>query len=129
MNMTKKILIAEDERDIRDLIKYSLQLVGFEVILTTNGVEAVELAQSEQPDLIIMDVRMPKMTGYQALEALKSNPRTAHIPIVFLTARPDRDRASSMEGVEDFILKPFEIDYLARRVQEILERTASTGKE
>lgn len=127
--MTKKILIAEDERDIRDLIKYSLQLVGFEVILTTNGVEAVELAQSEQPDLIIMDVRMPKMTGYQALEALKSNPRTAHIPIVFLTARPDRDRASSMEGVEDFILKPFEIDYLARRVQEILERTASTGKE
>ena len=61
-----KILIAEDERDIRELVSFSLQFGGFAVVQAINGAEAVELAQKERPDLILMDVRMPKMTGYDA---------------------------------------------------------------
>jgi two-component system alkaline phosphatase synthesis response regulator PhoP len=120
-----KILVAEDERDIRDLIRFSLLMAGFEVVMASNGMEAVELARGEKPDLILMDLRMPKMTGYQALEVLKKNPETADIPIVFLSAMSDKDRFSQIEGVEDFILKPFEVESLPRRVREILKRTAS----
>lgn len=120
-----KILVAEDERDIRDLIRFSLQMAGFEVVIASNGMEAVELAPSEKPDLILLDLRMPKMTGYQALEILKKNPKTKDIPVVFLSAMTDKDKMSQIEGVEDFILKPFEIESLSRRVREILKRTAS----
>ena len=125
-NMTK-ILVAEDERDIRDLIKVVLMMAGFQVVLASNGMEAVELAPGEKPDLILMDLRMPKMTGYQALEVLKKNPATAQIPIVFLSAMSDKDKVSELEGVEDYILKPFEVETLSRRVREIVART--TKKE
>ena len=119
-----KILIAEDERDIRDLVVFTLQYAGFEVISASNGEEAVEMARTEKPDLIMLDVRMPRMTGYEACRVLKESKPTQDIPIVFLSAKgQEKEVQSGLEaGAMDYILKPFAPDQLARRVGEILKR-------
>jgi DNA-binding response OmpR family regulator len=121
-----KILIAEDERDIRDLVMFSLQFSGFQVVQASNGVEAVERAQAELPDLILMDVRMPKMTGYEACKALKAIPAVRDIPVVFLSAKGQESEINTgLEvGAEEYILKPFAPDELAKQVTVILERVA-----
>ena len=82
-----KILIAEDERDIRDLVAFTLRFAGHQVVAAANGEEAIQLASTERPDLILMDVRMPRMTGYDACRAMKANPRLRPIPVVFLSAK------------------------------------------
>ena len=87
MSEGKKVLVAEDEPDIRGLIVFSLQYAGYEVIEALNGQEAIKLAESEQPDLILLDVRMPKMNGYEACAVLKAQESTRRIPVVFLSAR------------------------------------------
>ena len=121
-----KILIAEDERDIRDLVTFSLQFGGFQVVQASNGVEAVERAQAELPDLILMDVRMPKMTGYEACKALKAIPAMRDIPVVFLSAKgQETEIQTGLEvGAEEYILKPFAPDELAKQVKAVLERVA-----
>jgi two-component system alkaline phosphatase synthesis response regulator PhoP len=120
-----KILVAEDERDIRELIVFSLMHVGgYEVVEVTNGLEAVEQAIKEMPDLIIMDVRMPKMTGYEACKELKNRVETAGIPIIFLSAKgqePEIKQGLAL-GAEEYILKPFAPDELFRRVSSVLGR-------
>ena len=125
MAMTK-ILIAEDERDIRDLVGFSLRFGGFDVVQAANGQEAVERAQVELPDLILMDVRMPKMTGYEACRQLKSIPAMRDIPVVFLSAKgQETEIQQGIEvGAEEYILKPFAPDELARQVQAVLDRVA-----
>jgi CheY-like chemotaxis protein len=117
------ILVAEDERDIRELIAFTLRLGDFEVEEATNGLEAVEKARKLRPDLIIMDVRMPKMTGYEACQALKETDETRDIPIVFLSAKGQETEIKyGMElGAVDYILKPFEAEQLPKRMTEILE--------
>jgi len=117
------ILVAEDERDIRELIAFTLRLGGFEVEEATNGMEAVEKARKVRPDLIIMDVRMPKMTGYEACQELKGTDETRDIPVVFLSAKgQEMEIKHGMElGAVDYILKPFEAEQLPKRVAEILE--------
>ncbi len=82
-----KILIAEDERDIRDLVAFTLGFAGHEVVAVGNGEEAVAAARKEMPDLILMDVRMPRMTGYEACEKMKADPDLKNIPVVFLSAK------------------------------------------
>ena len=121
-----KILIAEDEKDIRDLVVFSLTYGGFEAISAANGIEAVAKAEAELPDLILMDVRMPKMSGYEACEKLKLNPTTRDIPIVFLSAKGQETEIKQglSAGAEEYILKPFAPDELVRRVREILRRTS-----
>ena len=118
-----KILVAEDERDIRELIAFTLRFAGFEVELASNGAEAVEKAPDAIPDLILMDVRMPRMTGYQACEALKENPATQGIPVVFLSAKGQESEIQ--EGLEagamEYILKPFAPDELTAQVHRILQ--------
>jgi two-component system alkaline phosphatase synthesis response regulator PhoP len=118
-----KILVAEDERDIRELIVFSLRYGGYEVLEATNGTEAVEVARNEVPDLILMDVRMPKMTGYEACQKLRSTPETANIPIVFLSAKgQETEIQQGLEaGATEYILKPFAPDELVRRVGQILK--------
>lgn len=118
-----KILVAEDERDIRELIVFSLHYGGYEVLEASNGVEAVEIARNEVPDLILMDVRMPKMTGYEACQKLRSMPETANIPIVFLSAKgQETEIQRGLEaGATEYILKPFAPDELVRRVGKILK--------
>jgi len=117
-----KILISEDEADIRDLIMFTLQMEGYEVIVTNNGVEAVERTVTEQPDMVLLDVRMPRMTGYEACEKIKADPRTAHIPIVFLSAKGQETevRAGMGAGAMAYILKPFAPDILLHRIKNLL---------
>ncbi len=122
-----KILVAEDERDIRDLIGFTLRFAGFEVLLAGNGIEAIEKASLEQPDLIILDVRMPKMTGYEACRQLKENPATSAIPIVFLSAKGQEDEIQQglASGALEYIVKPFAPDELADQVRDILRRVGT----
>lgn len=117
-----KILIAEDERDIRDLITFTLRFAGYEVVAASNGEEAVTLAQQEKPDLIIMDVRMPRMTGYEACAAIKSDPALADIPVMFLSAKGQESeiQAGLSAGAAEYLLKPFAPDQLTARIQTIL---------
>jgi DNA-binding response OmpR family regulator len=118
-----KILIAEDERDIRDLITFTLRFAGHEVIATANGEEALQTALQEIPDLILLDVRMPRMSGYEVCEQVKANEKTQQIPVVFLSAKGQESevQAGLKVGAEEYILKPFSPDQLADRIRVILE--------
>ena len=126
-----KILVAEDERDIRELIGFTLRFNGFDVVLTGNGAEAVEKAPLEKPDLIMLDVRMPRMTGYEACKLLKDNPDTQGIPIVFLSAKGQEGEIEQglASGAEEYIVKPFAPDDLAKQVKDILRRANEPKKE
>ena len=119
-----KILIAEDERDIRDLIEFTLTYAGHEVHKASNGAEAVEMAPEVQPDLIMMDVRMPRMTGYEACRAIKEIDGFKDVPVVFLSAKgQDSEIDTGLDaGAYEYILKPFAPDDLTRRISEILEQ-------
>ena len=124
-----KILIAEDERDIRDLIEFTLNFAGHQVFKASNGADAVEMAPKVMPDLIMMDVRMPKMTGYEACRAMKNIDELKNIPIVFLSAKgQDNEVDLGLEaGAYEYILKPFAPEYLTKRIQEILQQFGITG--
>jgi DNA-binding response OmpR family regulator len=117
-----KILIAEDERDIRDLITFTLRFAGYEVIAASNGEEAVTLALQEIPDLIISDVRMPRMNGYEACEKIKAEEKTKHIPVIFLSAKgQETEIQTGMNvGADEYLLKPFAPDQLTSRIQAVL---------
>jgi len=119
-----KILIAEDERDIRDLVAFTLRFAGHEVFAASNGEEAVELAPKVNPDLILMDVRMPRMTGYEACKILKADPTLKDIPVVFLSAKGQENEIQQglASGAEDYLLKPFAPDQLTSRVKVILAK-------
>lgn len=119
-----RILVAEDERDIRELINFTLMFAGHQVTLAANGEEAVTLAGQVKPDLIMMDVRMPRMTGYEACKAIKSHDELKDIPVVFLTAKgQDEEMQMGKEaGAAAYILKPFAPDDLTRRVGELLQK-------
>ncbi len=124
------ILVAEDERDIRELIAFTLRFGGFEVEEAANGMEAVEKARKLRPDLIILDVRMPKKTGYEACQDLKGADETKDIPIVFLSAKgQEAEIKQGMKlGAVDYIIKPFEAELLPKRMAEILEETTRHEK-
>jgi len=119
-----KILIAEDERDIRDLVAFTLRFAGHEVVAVENGIEAVETAPLEMPDLILMDVRMPRMTGYEACKQMKSDARIQHIPVVFLSAKgQDAEIQAGLDaGAAEYLLKPFGPMELTEKVKELLEQ-------
>ena len=120
----EKILIAEDERDIRDLVAFTLRFAGHEVVAVGNGEEAVEAARQEMPELILMDVRMPRMTGYEACEKMKSDPGLQEIPVVFLSAKGQESeiRTGLEAGADEYLLKPFAPAELTMRVAELLEK-------
>jgi DNA-binding response OmpR family regulator len=122
MSHQPKVLVAEDERDIRELIGFTLRFAGLDVTLTKNGAEAVEQALQLKPDLIMLDIRMPKMTGYEACRALKNNPDTSNIPVVILSAKgQDGEIQEGIEaGADHYIVKPFAPEELTNRVKDIL---------
>jgi CheY-like chemotaxis protein len=120
------ILVAEDERDIRELINFTLMFAGHTVTLAANGAEAVEKATlaEAKPDLIMMDVRMPRMTGYEACRQLKLIDAFKETPVIFLSAKgQDEEIQSGMSaGASAYILKPFSPDELIRRVADLLKK-------
>lgn len=119
-----RILIAEDERDIRDLITFTLKFSNHEVFAAANGEEALNMAKQLLPDIILMDVRMPKMTGYEACAAIMADPTIAHIPVVFLSAKGQESEVQTGIdlGAVEYILKPFAPDQLTERVRVLLKQ-------
>lgn len=119
-----RILIAEDEPDIRELVAFTLRFAGHEVTATANGEEALQQAGQIIPDIIIMDVRMPRMTGYDACRAMKADPILKDIPVVFLSAKgQDSEIQTGLDaGAEEYLLKPFAPDQLSERVKVILSK-------
>ena len=119
-----KILIAEDERDIRDLITYTLQFAGYEVVSAGDGEEAVQLTLLEKPDLVLLDVRMPRMNGYEACKAIKADEKTKGIPVVFLSAKGQEAeiQAGMQAGAVEYMVKPFSPDQLTARVKVVLAK-------
>ena len=107
--MARKILTCDDEKHIVRLIQVNLERQGYEVITAFNGAECLEKVKEDRPDLIVLDVMMPEMTGFEVLDILKKNPETENIPVIMLTARAqDADVLRGWQsGVECYLTKPF----------------------
>jgi len=122
-----KVLIVEDDPSSRRLVEFTLQQEGFEVATAANGLEGLDRAQSEQPDVIVMDVMMPVMAGFEACLRLKEIPTTAHIPILVLTAKGhEADRTYSlMAGTDDYLAKPADPEVIAARVRALVAKAAA----
>lgn len=119
-----RILIAEDEPSIRDLIAFTVRFAGHEVTTVTNGEEALAAACESMPDLILLNVGMPKMNGYDACRALKMSSILKDIPVVFLSAKgQEAEIREGMEaGAEAYLLKPFAPDQLNERINSVLAK-------
>lgn len=118
----RRILIADDEHNIRHILDFSLHVEGFDVISAQDGEEALSLAVSESPDLVIMDVMMPGCGGIEACRRLKQDARTRQIPVILLTARASREdrQAGEAAGAAEYITKPFSPQKVIEVVQSIL---------
>jgi CheY-like chemotaxis protein len=125
--MSDVILVVEDERDIRELIAFTLRFGGLNVEEASDGESGIAKARTLQPRLILMDVRMPRMTGFEACEKLKTYPETRDIPIVFLSAKGQAAEIQrGMElGAVAYILKPFAPDELLQQVKDLLAKLGS----
>src|SRR5918912_3835522 len=112
--MTKRILIADDEPTVRQLLELVLTGQGYEVALATNGAQLVRMAQERVPDLILVDLMMPQMDGYEAIRQLRNDTRTAHLPMLILTAKfNSKDVVVGFQsGADDYVTKPFDIPVL-----------------
>ncbi len=125
-----KILVADDEEDILKVLEMRLNDAGYEVIKARNGKEAVKYAFKEKPDLIVMDVMMPDMDGFEATKILRSNLETAVIPILLLTAKKDNE--SELKGfdagADDYVTKPYDENKLLARIKMLLRRKNITGR-
>ena len=117
-----KILVVDDEINITQILEFSIGSEGYEVITARNGEDAIDKARREQPDLIVLDIMMPKIDGYEACRILKANPLTKNIPVVLLTAKGrDIDKRLGYEvGATDHIVKPFSPSKLIDRIQQLL---------
>nr|WP_243403260.1 response regulator transcription factor [Sphingobacterium haloxyli] len=124
MNANQKILVVDDERDIVDLISYSLAKEGYQVYQAYNGKEGIEVAKQANPDLIILDVMMPEMDGIEACRLMRSMPEFKHTFMVFLTARSEEysEIAGFNVGADDYIAKPIKPRALMSRINAILRR-------
>jgi len=117
-----RILVADDDPDILTILSMSLEAVGHEVHRATNGVEAVSLTRSTDPDLVLMDLMMPEMDGYAATASLKEDPATMAIPIIALTAKAMRgdEERGRQAGVDAYITKPFRISRVIDVIEQLL---------
>lgn len=119
-----KILVVEDNEMNRDMLSRRLQRKGYEVVLASNGAEGVEIALSERPDLILMDMSLPVLDGWQATRQIKTNPETQTIPIVALTAHAlagDREK-SIQAGCDEYETKPVDFPRLIGKIKSFLEK-------
>lgn len=129
--MAKRLLVVDDEAKLLRAVAVTLREEGYEVTTARSGAEALVSIQRSVPDLIISDIRMPGMDGYQLARALRSNPRTELIPVIFLTAKDERkDRIAGLRtGVDAYLTKPFDPEELLAVVANILNRVERTGAE
>ncbi len=119
----KKILIVDDEADIIEILQFVLEAQGYECITAMDGEEGLRLAKELLPDLIILDVMMPKINGYKISRLLKYDAKYKNIPILMITARSQEEGKNIGEetGVDEYITKPFQVDYVLQKVKSYLE--------
>jgi CheY-like chemotaxis protein len=123
-----KILLVEDNEMNRDMLSRRLQRKGHEVLIALDGIQGIELAQAQQPDLILMDMSLPVMDGWQATQQLKAAPETRGIPIIALTAHAmagDREKCLKV-GCDDYDTKPVEFSRLLAKIQALLEKKVTS---
>lgn len=120
--MAYRILVAEDDDKSLYLINFLLESQGFQVIKATDGATAVDIAINENPDLILMDMQLPVMDGYEATRRIKAEKKSAHIPVIAMTAYAMKgDRAKSIEaGCQDYITKPIDTKYVLDMIRKYL---------
>ena len=118
------ILIVEDEPAVRELLVNAFEFHNFDVIEAENGAEGVEETKKNLPDLIVMDVRMPIMTGFEACQLLKAEESTKNIPVIFLSAYgQDAEVNTGLDlGAEEYLIKPFEVSNLIERIRNVLRK-------
>jgi len=129
--MARKILTCDDEKHIVRLIQVNLERQGYEVIMAFNGAECLEKVKEDRPDLIVLDVMMPEMTGFEVLDILKKDPETENIPVIMLTARAqDSDVLRGWQsGVECYLTKPFNPMELIAFVKRIFSMEEGVADE
>ncbi|MFC1857565.1 two-component system response regulator [Thermodesulfobacteriota bacterium] len=122
----KKVLIIDDEKDFTYFLKYNLQFINpeFRVVAASNGKTGIKKAIREKPDIILLDILMPRMNGYEVLKKLKENDKTLSIPVVMLTAKIDDESMIEAAGLfcEDYITKPADVYTIRSKIDEILSR-------
>ena len=124
----KKILIIDDTQDILRVVAKRLQSWGYEALTADNGEEGLRIAEAQLPDLVLLDIMMPKMKGRDVCARLRADPKTQHIPVIFLTALglADHVKAGMDLGAEDYLVKPFEPAELKERIAVVLARRSNT---
>jgi two-component system alkaline phosphatase synthesis response regulator PhoP len=128
IGMTKgKILVVDDEIYIVHILDFSLGMEGYEVVTALDGEQALEKVTSEKPDLIVLDIMMPKLDGYEVCKTIKANPDTHHIPVILLSAKGRNvDQKMGFDvGADDYITKPFSPRKLVERINQLLGQTVT----
>ena len=118
--MAKKILVVDDEPAIVKLVKLRLEAEHYEVVTAPDGASALAKTESEKPDLIVLDIRMPQMDGYTFVKNLQRNENGKGIPVIMLTAHEKMEELFAIEGVTDYVVKPFKSEELLVKVKKIL---------
>ncbi len=130
---SRYVLVVDDEKDLADLLGYNLRKAGYEVATAATGLRALQAVADRRPDLIILDLMLPELTGTEVASRIRSNPETATIPIVMLTAKGEEvDQLVGLTvGADDYVTKPFSTKVLLARVEAVLRRTArpADGRE
>jgi DNA-binding response OmpR family regulator len=124
-----RVLVVEDEVDLQELLRFNLERDGYEVLIAGSGEQAVRLVTEEKPDLVLLDLMLPRMDGLDVCRRVKSDGNVSHIPIIIVTAKgEDADVVAGLElGADDYITKPFSPRILMARVRAVLRRQADVG--
>jgi two-component system phosphate regulon response regulator PhoB len=122
--MQDTVLVVEDEPDVVDILRYNLERAGFEILIATSGDSGLDLARTMRPDIIVLDLMLPGMTGQEVCRALKGDPNTETLPVIMLTAKGElHERVKGLElGADDYVTKPFSPRELVLRLQALLKR-------
>lgn len=125
------ILVVDDEQDLLDLIEYNLRREGYDVLRAENGKDGIQMAKEHMPNLVLLDIMMPKMDGIEVCDRMREDPALTHIPIIFLTARSDEktEIEGLNKGADDFITKPISTSKLISRIKAVLRRFEETGEK
>jgi DNA-binding response OmpR family regulator len=124
-----RILVVEDDLDISQMLRLYFDSQGYEVLTVTRGNDALDVCRKKQPNVVVLDIMLPDMDGYDVCRELRGNLRTSHIPIIFLTQKDERsDKIAGLElGADDYITKPFDIEELKLRIQGAMRRAEATS--
>ena len=123
--MTQRILIVEDQEDLRDIARFALEAAGYDVVEAVNGAEGVAKAEAERPDLVLMDIQMPVLDGYEATRRIKALPGMAATPVIAVSSfamKGDEEKARAA-GCDDYVTKPYSPKQLLALVQKMLAKS------